>query len=40
MLFVSEWNYLSGENISFPLKAKTKIRYRQADQDCLISEVE
>ena len=39
MLFVSEWNYLSDENISFPLKAKTKIRYRQADQDCLISVV-
>jgi tRNA-specific 2-thiouridylase len=40
MLFVSQWNYLSDENISFPLKAKTKIRYRQADQDCLISKMD
>lgn len=40
MLFVNKWNYLSDENIKFPLKAKTKIRYRQADQDCLISKVE
>lgn len=40
MLFVNKWNYLADENISFPLKAKTKIRYRQADQDCLISKVD
>jgi tRNA-specific 2-thiouridylase len=40
MLFVKTWNYLSDENIKFPLKAKTKIRYRQDDQDCLISKTE
>jgi len=40
MLFVKTWNYLSNQNIKFPLKAKTKIRYRQADQDCLISKIE
>jgi tRNA-uridine 2-sulfurtransferase len=24
------------DNFEFPLKAKCKIRYRQADQDCII----
>ncbi|MDR1987402.1 MAG: hypothetical protein LBQ24_01165 [Candidatus Peribacteria bacterium] len=36
-LFVKEWHFLA--NIpSFPLKAKAKIRYRQEEQDCTISE--
>lgn len=37
-LFVKQWNYLSENKINFPLQAKTKIRYRQEDQECLISE--
>ena len=40
ILFVNKWNNLSGKNYSFPLKAQAKIRYRQADQDCEIYEVE
>jgi hypothetical protein len=40
MLFIQSWNNLSGKDYSFPLKAKAKIRYRQADQECEIFEVE
>ena len=40
MLFVEEWNNLSWETFEFPLKAHTKIRYRQADQECEIFKVE
>ncbi|MFK7780208.1 MAG: tRNA 2-thiouridine(34) synthase MnmA [Candidatus Gracilibacteria bacterium] len=35
-LFVSEFHYLGKNNFEFPLKAKCKIRYRQADQGCII----
>ena len=35
-LFVSKFHYLWLDNFEFPLKAKCKIRYRQADQDCII----
>ena len=35
-LFVSEFHYLSKTDIKFPLEAKCKIRYRQADQECII----
>jgi tRNA-specific 2-thiouridylase len=40
ILFVNKWNFLASKDIIFPLIAKAKIRYRQEDQDCLISEVE
>lgn len=39
-LFVKDWNYLAKQDFTFPLKAKTKIRYRQADQECEIHQVE
>jgi len=39
-LFVTSWNYLTKQDFTFPLKAKTKIRYRQADQACTIHKVE
>lgn len=39
-LFVTEWNYLAKQDFVFPLKAKTKIRYRQTDQDCIVHKVE
>lgn len=32
-------NFLSGE-LSFPLKAKAKIRYRQQDQNCEVTPLE
>jgi tRNA-specific 2-thiouridylase len=35
-LFVWHFHYLWKENFDFPLNAKCKIRYRQADQDCII----
>ena len=35
-LFVKEFHFLATDNFDFPLKAKCKIRYRQADQDCEI----
>ncbi len=35
-LFVSEFHYLWKNDFKFPLKAKCKIRYRQADQECII----
>jgi len=35
-LFVKEFYYLWKNNFDFPLKAKCKIRYRQADQECEI----
>ncbi len=35
-LFVKEFHFLSRANYEFPLSAKCKIRYRQADQDCTI----
>ncbi len=39
-LFIKDWNYLAKSDFIFPLKAKTKIRYRQADQECEIHQVE
>ena len=36
ILFVSEFHYLWKDDFEFPLNAKCKIRYRQADQDCII----
>ena len=36
ILFVSEFHYLWKTDFEFPLNAKCKIRYRQADQDCII----
>lgn len=39
-LFVNHWNYLAKDNFEFPLKAKAKIRYRQADQECEVIKVE
>jgi len=35
-LYISEFHYLWKTDFDFPLKAKCKIRYRQADQDCII----
>lgn len=35
-LFVSEFHYLWKTDFIFPLKAKCKIRYRQADQECIV----
>jgi len=35
-LFVKEFHFLARDDYEFPLKAKCKIRYRQADQDCTI----
>jgi tRNA-specific 2-thiouridylase len=35
-LYVSEFHYLWKIDYDFPLRAKCKIRYRQADQDCII----
>ena len=35
-LYVKEFHFLALDNFDFPLKAKCKIRYRQADQDCEI----
>jgi tRNA-specific 2-thiouridylase len=35
-LLVSEFHYLWKTDFEFPLKAKCKIRYRQADQECVI----
>ncbi len=35
-LFVSEFHFLWKINFDFPLEAKCKIRYRQADQECII----
>ena len=36
ILFVKEFHFLWKINFIFPLKAKCKIRYRQADQECTI----
>jgi tRNA-specific 2-thiouridylase len=33
---VKEFHFLAKDDFIFPLKAKCKIRYRQADQDCII----
>ena len=35
-LFVSEFHYLWKTDFEFPLQAKSKIRYRQADQECIL----
>lgn len=35
-LFLKNFHFLAYNNIEFPLNAKCKIRYRQADQDCTI----
>jgi len=35
-LFVKDFHFLAKNDYDFPLKAKAKIRYRQADQDCII----
>lgn len=35
-LFIKNFHFLGSNNIEFPLNAKCKIRYRQADQDCII----
>ncbi len=35
-LYVDDFNFLSKNDYFFPLKAKAKIRYRQADQDCIV----
>jgi tRNA-specific 2-thiouridylase len=35
-LFIKNFHFLGSKNIKFPLNAKCKIRYRQADQDCTI----
>ena len=35
-LFISEFHFLWKDDFNFPLEAKCKIRYRQADQDCII----
>lgn len=40
VLFVTQWNYLAKQDMNFPLEAKCKIRYRQADQDCIIHKVD
>jgi tRNA-specific 2-thiouridylase len=35
-LFVKDLHFLASKDFNFPLKANCKIRYRQADQDCII----
>ena len=35
-LFVNDFHFLSWEDYEFPLTAKAKIRYRQADQECVV----
>ena len=35
-LFISDFHYLWKDDFQFPLEAKCKIRYRQADQECTI----
>lgn len=39
-LFIKNMHFLWENNFSFPLKAKAKIRYRQADQDCEIIKID
>lgn len=39
-LFVRQWHIIWNKNITFPLNAKAKIRYRQDDQECLISSID
>lgn len=38
-LTASSLHWVSGQAPTYPLRCKAKIRYRQADQDCIISEI-
>jgi tRNA-specific 2-thiouridylase len=35
-LYIKNMHFISRDDFDFPLKAKAKIRYRQADQECTI----